>query len=124
MKTLNPSNLDFCRTVILGINKTEVIHEDDKEGESEDSSDDDEDVDAVFGHKQANRNKLLAKETKGHEKKPSMGDLKVNVDGPIKTNPNQFHQRVPFSATHPSKWFFVESVNCNPISPQPKFWFE
>jgi hypothetical protein len=102
MKIRNRLSRDFSKIAMLVLNKTEVIHEDDKEEENEDFSDD-EDLDAVFGHKQANRSKFKEKKVTGHAKKPSMGDLKVDVEGPIKIHPNQFHQRVPFSATYPSK---------------------
>jgi len=93
----------FTQNLNAPVIKQEVIHEDVKEDQnSDDDSDDDDEADAVFGHKQANRNKVSST-TSNNDKNPSMGELKVNVEGPIKINSTNFvHQRVPQSATHPS----------------------
>lgn len=100
MKTLSPSNLDSCKIKTLGENKQEIIHEDVHEGE--DDSDDEEDLDAVFGHKNAIRQKASTGSSTNHTKKASVGELKVNVEGPVRLTGNIAHQRAPHSATQPT----------------------
>lgn len=105
MKTQNHSSQDFCRIEIQGENKQEIIHEDDKEDQYGES-DDDDDLDEVFGHKTARRNKVISGNSSKHHKKGSMSDLKLNVEGPIKFNSSANNsvtiQRVPQSATQPA----------------------
>lgn len=103
MKNLKPSNPDSYKTKILEENKQEIIHEDDNEDDddSDDESDEDNDLDAVFGHKQATKKNISTGNSTKHCKKPSMGELKVNVQGPVRVGNNQVHQRVPLSATQP-----------------------
>lgn len=105
MKTQNHSNQDSCKIEILVENKQEIIHEDDME-DKYGASDDDDDLDEVFGHKTAIRNKANAANLTKHHKKGSMSDLKLNVEGPVKfsnsANNSVTIQRVPQSATQPA----------------------
>ena len=105
MKTLSPLSLSSCKIEILEENKQEIIHEDvhEDEDDNSDDSDDEEDLDAVFGHKNAIRQKASAGSSTNHTKnKPSVGELKVNVEGPIRLTGNIAHQRAPHSATQPT----------------------
>lgn len=101
MRSLKLSSLDSFKIKIQVVNKQEIIHEEVNEDEHSSGDSDDDDEDDVFEHKDKLRNKASTGVPNKHSKKPSMGELKVNIEGPIRVGANMAHQRAPQSATQP-----------------------